>query len=446
MTTIVISPSNVVSYPEGGGHFWVFMQYAQGLRRLGCEVYWLEHFPSSGSREQDAQLLATFRERMARHGFDGKTLLYRRRPSGEGFVHEYIEIPWTEAEVVLRRADLLLNFYYAIDSSLLAHFRCTALVNIDPGLLEFWIATGQLEVPAHDYYFTTGETVGTAAALFPNCGLSWHYIRPPVCLELWPYVYTPDSEVFTTISSWWGGNGKGEWITDGKDVFYENNKRVSFLQFVELPCRIPQILELALCLGRGDPEDDATEVDPRWRPENLRSEEATDYVGDAQDWQMLERHGWRLCHAHDVAGSPDRYRAYIQGSRGEFSCAKPSCMRFQNAWVSDRTLCYLASGKPVVVQHTGPSAFLPNGEGMFRFSTLEEAVAALAAIDADYERHCRAAREITEAHFDAKDILEKILRVTTGAGGLRVDTEPPELRQRTELITSVWQPTSVRKS
>lgn len=429
MTTIVISPSNVVSYPEGGGHFWVFMQYAQGLRRLGCEVYWLEHLPSSGSREQDAQLLATFREQMARYGFDGKTLLYGRQPSSDGFVHEYIEIPRTEAEAVLRRADLLLNFYYAIDPSLLAHFRRTALVDIDPGLLEFWIGTGQLEVPAHDYYFTTGETVGTAAALFPDGGLSWHHIRPPVYLESWPYVYAPDSEAFTTVSGWWGGDGRGEWITDGKDVFYENNKRVSFLQFVELPRRIPQILELALCLGKGDPEDDAIEVDPRWRPQNFRSAEATDYVGDAQDRQMLERHGWRLCHAHDVAGSPERYRAYIQGSRGEFSCAKPSCIRFQNAWVSDRTLCYLASGKPVVVQHTGPSAFLPNGEGMFRFSTLEEAVAALAAIDANYERHCRAAREIAEAHFDAKDILEKILRVITSAGGLRVDTEPPELRQ-----------------
>ena len=103
------------------------------------------------------------------------------------------------------------------------------------------------------------------------------------------------------------------------------------------------------------------------------------------------------------------YRAYIQKSRGEFSCAKPSCMKFQNAWISDRTLCYLASGKPAVVQNTGPSSFLPNGEGLFRFSTMEEAVAAFSAINADYERHCRAARAVAEAYFDAKQVLADML-------------------------------------
>jgi hypothetical protein len=101
--------------------------------------------------------------------------------------------------------------------------------------------------------------------------------------------------------------------------------------------------------------------------------------------------------------------ADIQSSRGEFSCAKPSTIRSQNAWISDRTVCYLASGKPVVVQDTGPSSFLPNGEGMFRFSTVEEAAAAFAAVNADYARHCRAARELAEAYFDSHEILGKIL-------------------------------------
>jgi glycosyltransferase involved in cell wall biosynthesis len=84
-------------------------------------------------------------------------------------------------------------------------------------------------------------------------------------------------------------------------------------------------------------------------------------------------------------------------------------MAFQNAWVSDRTLCYLASGKPVVVQHTGSSAYLPNGEGMFRFSTIEEAAEALAIIENDYERQCRTAREIAESFFDARIVLSDIL-------------------------------------
>src|SRR5207247_852993 len=90
-------------------------------------------------------------------------------------------------------------------------------------------------------------------------------------------------------------------------------------------------------------------------------------------------------------------------------------MKFQNAWVSDRTVCYLASGKPVVVQDTGPSAFLPNGEGMFRFTTLREAADAIETINADYEHHCRAARKLAETHFDATLTMRKILNATLGA-------------------------------
>src|SRR2546427_325910 len=103
------------------------------------------------------------------------------------------------------------------------------------------------------------------------------------------------------------------------------------------------------------------------------------------------------------------YQAYIQRSRGEFSCAKPSYVKLQTSWISDRTLCYLASGKPVVVQHTGPSSLLPNGEGMFRFSTLKEAARAFSAINNDYEKHSRTARQIAETLFDAKQVARRIL-------------------------------------
>src|SRR5437667_3899224 len=130
--------------------------------------------------------------------------------------------------------------------------------------------------------------------------------------------------------------------------------------------------------------------------------------------QDLEKRGWRIRHSREVAPTPGMYQAYVQGARGEFSCAKPSYIKFQTAWVSDRTICYLASGKPVVVQNTGPSSFLPNGEGMFRFSSLEEAVNAFEAINADYRRHCRAAREIAEAYFDSKRIVERILNSALG--------------------------------
>lgn len=124
---------------------------------------------------------------------------------------------------------------------------------------------------------------------------------------------------------------------------------------------------------------------------------------------MFERRGWRVRRSQEVARTPAMYHAYIQQSRGEFSAAKPSCMRFRNAWVSDRTLCYLASGKPAVVQDTGPSAFLPNGEGLFRFTTVGEAAAALEAVNADYERHCRAARALAETWFDGTRTMRAVL-------------------------------------
>ncbi|HEY6156602.1 MAG TPA: hypothetical protein VIV88_04075 [Gemmatimonadales bacterium] len=381
----VISVYKVANFPDGGGHFWVYMQYAQGLRRLGCDVYWLEQFRPPDDRAAETRMLSAFFERLGRFGLEGKALLYARdRGAAAGTdALRFVGGEWSDAERVLRQADLLLNFHYAIDPRLLGCARRTALVDIDPGLLQFWISTGQLSVAPHDCYLTTGETVGTPAARFSDCGLQWHHIRPPVCLDLWPFTYDPHAEAFTTVSSW----STTDWLKvteNGKTVLRENTKRVAFLQFESLPRHTRQPLELALY------------TDER----------------DAADLACLTQNGWRVRHSRDVAGSPEAYRSYVQGSRGEFSCAKASCMTFQNAWVSDRTVCYLASGKPVVVQDTGPSSSLPNGEGMFRFSSVDEAARALDAINSDYGRHCHAARHIAETQFDSKRILEGVLNTT----------------------------------
>jgi hypothetical protein len=375
MPCVVISPFNVARFRAGGGHFWVYVQYAEGLRRLGCEVYWLEQLPARA----DAELLSRFLAQMDRFGMGGRTILY-----SEGDHARQPGSPWqcvgmspAKAEAVFRRADLLLNFHYAIAPALLARFRRTALVDIDPGLLQFWISRGQLSVPTHDVYFTTGETVGTPAARMPDCGLDWIRIRPPVCLERWPYTFDPHAEAFTTVSNW----DASDWIVDSHEV-YENTKRVAFLEFADLPRFTSQTLELALFLKR---------------------------ERDLEERRELMKRGWRVRLSQEVAATPEAYQAYLQRSRGEFSCAKRSCMRFQNAWISDRTLCYLASGKPAVVQNTGRSAFLPNGEGLFRFSTLGEAADALEAVNADYPRHCRAARQIAETFFDARQVAARIL-------------------------------------
>jgi len=385
MTTVVVSPFDVVSFPDGAGHFWVYMQYVQGLRRLGCDVYWLEQVQRGKHRDSGA--LATFRERMECFGMAQRALLYTRgdgaRDAADDAPIEWLDGCEPAARDVFRRADLLLNFHYGIDPRILGEARRSALVDIDPGLTQIWMSSGQIRVPAHDVYFTIGETVGTAAAPFPDCGLAWRHIRPPVCLELWPYVHDPTCESFTTVAGWWSG----KWVKlrdNGKEVCIDNNKRVAFLGFAELPALTAQPLELALHLAEGD----------------------------GADRRLLEQRHWRVRHAREIASTPQQYQSYIQGSRGEWSCAKPFFVKLQNAWVSDRTVCYLASGKPAVVQHTGPSAYLPHGEGMFRFTTLEEAAAALDAVNADYARHCRAARDIAATYFDAKHVMTKILNET----------------------------------
>ena len=182
MPTVVISAYNVASFPEGGGHFWVYLQYALGLRQLGCDVYWLEGFRSKGRPERENAALAAFRTRTAAFGLANKLILYVTHglePAAE-LPDEYLAMSREEAEAVYDRADLVLNFHYAISPALLARFRRTALVDIDPGLLQFWTQRGQLKVPRHDLYFTTGETVGRKESRIPDCGLPWIRIRPAV--------------------------------------------------------------------------------------------------------------------------------------------------------------------------------------------------------------------------------------------------------------------------
>src|SRR5262245_35379170 len=281
MITVVISAPHVADFHAGGGHFWVFMQYVRGLKQSGCDVYWLERFRGTGSPGEDAVTLARFRAHMGRFGLATKTVLY----VGNGHKRadlcppeSYIGMSRQEAEAIFRRADLLLNFHYTIAPELLARFRRTALVDIDPGLLQFWMSHGQLRVPRHDVYFTTGETVGTPAALVPDCGIAWNHIRPPVSLEDWPYAFDRGAAAFTTVSNWSAKN----WIVDGDEV-YENTKRAAFLEFADLPRMTDQVLELALLLETEDDESD-----------RLR----------------LERCGWSIRDVYEVAATPESYRAY----------------------------------------------------------------------------------------------------------------------------------------
>ncbi len=366
MSTNVWLAANTLRAPTCGGNRWVYLNWALGLRAAGCTVTWIEGVTDSTPGDGLESNLAALKRHLEPYGFAKAVTLCAEStesvPAGASLDLE-----------AARDADLLLNLAYGIiPASVVASFRRSALIDIDPGQTQIWISEGGMRVAPHDVYFTIGETVGQPGALFPDCGLAWQYTPPAVFLPTWPTTPADSSAPYTTVTSWWYG-----WM-DYRGEIYANNKRDGFFPFLDLPRRATVPLELAISYAE-------------------------------PDLAMLRDRGWRVADALIVAANPWDYQRYIQASRGEFSCAKPSCVRLQNAWISDRTLCYLASGKPAVVQHTGPSRFLPDAAGLLRFRDPDEAVRHLEMAAADYEAHSKFARALAEEHFDARKVVSSVL-------------------------------------
>ena len=362
--------ADTLTYPEGGGHLWVYLNWALGLRAIGCRVIWLEGIaPSVPTHELQAKLGA-LRSRLARYGLAESVALCfsNSEPLTPAATQGYLDIG------AAAEADLLLNLAYSIPPEMVKRFRRSALVDIDPGRLQIWISEGQLRVAPHDLYFTIGETVGQPEARFPDLGLKWRYTPPCVSLDWWPPCRATEDAPFTTLANWYGG-----WM-EYCDKSYPDDKRSGFLPFLCLPRLTGQPLELVVDLG-----------------------------DDEYERLMLRKHGWRLREPQEVANTPWDYQRYIQNSLGEFSCVRTSCVRLQNAWISDRTLCYLASGKPALVQHTGPSRFLPDATGLFRFRDLPHAARCLERVVEDYQHQCRLARMLAEEYFDARKVAAAML-------------------------------------
>lgn len=385
---VCLAPTYLLKNVRLGGHAWVFLNWALGLRDRGCELILLEQLSWRESPEQLLHHLRGFRQRLATVGLANVKIapvLADELPQRLAPVRQEFEALTISLEHVSAEADLFLNFNYGIPQAIVDRFKRSAMVDIDPGLLQVWISGGHLRPATHDVNFTIGETVGRPGALFPDCGMKWHHLPPPVHLPSWPVVRSPERAAYTTVTNWWG-----EYEILGGEMI-NNEKRTTFLEYLDLPKKVPVPLELAIY---HEPGNDS-------------------------DMPMLIEHGWRARPAYEVSATPYLYRSYVQGSRGEFSCAKNSCMHLRNAWVSDRTVCYLASGKPAVVQHTGESRFLPESEGLFRFRSMEEAVAGLTAVEADYEHHQQAARALAEEHFDASKVLRRMLEVAMDSPGER---------------------------
>jgi hypothetical protein len=224
---------------------------------------------------------------------------------------------------------------------------------------------------------TYGENYGAGDCGVPLNGISYKKTRQPIDTELWPMVFDASAKFFTTI---------GNYRQEGSDVEYNGqtyrwSKHYEWEKFMDLPRRVNQKFELAM------------------------------NVDAPEDRQQLESHGWRLVSplnmSLDVFGA---YPQYFHRSRAQFTVAKDQNVRLRSGWFSERDVCYLASGKPVVTQDTGFPNVLPTGKGLFVFNTIEEAAAAVDAINADYTLHCKAARSLAEEYFAAPKIGAKLLK------------------------------------
>src|SRR5207244_9858730 len=123
----------------------------------------------------------------------------------------------------------------------------------------------------------------------------------------------------------------------------------------------------------------------------------------------LARHGWEVVPGWVPSRTPWSYRTFIQESRAEFGVAKHGYVLSRGGWFSDRSVCYLASGRPVLVEDTGLADWLTVGEGVVTFANPEEAVAGINHINADYERHRRVARRLAEHVFSTEQVLKAFL-------------------------------------
>jgi hypothetical protein len=366
------------------GVAWQTLHYLEGLRRLGHDVVYLEdterwpYDPVANSVSDDATGAIGYLARLAgRCGLEDRWA-YRDVATG-GTLHGLSE---RALDGVLAGADLLVNLSGA---TVLReeHMRVPVRVYLetDPVLPQIEVAQGReftiALLDAHTHHFTYGENLGAPDCEVPVERYEYLPTRQPVVLDWWAPDAPPEAggRPFTTVGNWRQTSKDVEW----RGERYTWSKDVEFRRFVDLPRRVTWPLELALAI-----DDDATVA-------------------------MLQDHGWTVRDALRMSGDVERYRDYVRGSAGEFTVAKDQNVRLRSGWFSDRTACYLAAGRPAIVQDTAFDAVLPTGEGLFAFATPDEAAAAFDDVAADYARHSAAALAIAREHFDAESVLADLL-------------------------------------
>jgi hypothetical protein len=367
-----------------GGQTWLYLNWLRGLSGLGHDVYYVEddtvwpYDPEVNSVTDDC----SYSVRHIRASMDAIGLRDQwafRLADREGAVWG---MSGSELRDLYRSCDALLNIVGATDlreEQLLAPLRI--YVETDPVTAELRLANGDAHTAEafgnHHVIATYGENYGAPDCGVPLNGRSYVFTRQPVDLELWPMAFDSEARYLTTIGNYRQEGGDVEW----NGSVYSWSKHHEWEKFLTLPQLTDQPFELAM-----SPDD-------------------------AGDRERLETAGWRLVPplqmSLDVFGA---YPEFIRRSRGEFTVAKDQNVRLRSGWFSERDVCYLASGKPVVAQDTGFSNFLPTGEGLFSVSDVHDAAAAIEQINADYERHCRAARALAAAHFEATAVARRLLQ------------------------------------
>jgi hypothetical protein len=372
--TIVVAGS--LAQPAGrGGHTWCLLQYLLGLRRLGWEALLVDRLePNMYTAGTDgAWNLRYLQESLAGFGLENNFSVL-----GQGGA-SLAGLPRSAVLEKVRRSAFLLNIMgFLTDEEVLAAAPRRVFLDIDPGFGQMWYSLGLHDLFAeHDAFVTVGTNIGRPECPIPTCGREWITTRPPVVLEHWPQQpVLPELPSFTSVATWRGPFAPV--VYQGKTYGLRAHE---LRKFLSLPRRTGRRFELALDI----------------------------HPAEVRDLAELHKQGWELVDPLAAAGSPGAYQEYIRRSGAELLIAKNMYVEAQSGWFSDRSVCYLASGRPVLAQDTGLDRVCPTGEGLLPFTTLEEAVDNVDRAWCNYPFHAQAARSLAEAYFDSDKVLSRLL-------------------------------------
>lgn len=366
----IVVASMVTGVPGQGGWVWAVLQWVLGLRQLGHDVLLVE--PVDGIQAGNRAAFATFVEEF---GLGGAAAMVTPGRQAAGLDFE-------EVAARCRRADLLVNIAGVLgDAELFEPIPARAYVDVDPGFTQLWHQSEEIDMglAGHTAHFTVGLNVGSDHCPIPTCGMEWVPTLPPVVLARWPVGSGLEHDGLTTVANW-----RGYGSVEHGGVFY-GQKAHAWRELFPVAQRSPRPCTPALAV----------------------------HPDEHKDVAALAEHGWSLLDPAVVAGTPAAYQRFVSGSWAELGVAKSGYVASRSGWFSDRSVCYLAAGRPVVAQDTGFSDHLPVGEGLLAFDGVEDAVDAISAVAADYEHHRRAARAFAEEHLDSRRVLGRLVALAT---------------------------------